>query len=232
MFLSRLEVDVTSRAFRRDYADVHDMHRTVLSAFPALPPELQAREEHGVLWRLDNAGRGYVLYVQSRTHPDWAVLPDGYLRARAQVRCLQPVSDAICAGRSFAFRLVASPTRSIHPDGGVPGHRGRGKRVPVRTPERQLDWLAAQGERHGFRIPGTSHGPDVAPTPSPQLVGRKKAADGGDGRRKITISPVRFDGHLDVVDPEAFTAALHNGIGRAKAYGCGLLTLAPTRATA
>ncbi|MFB9432391.1 type I-E CRISPR-associated protein Cas6/Cse3/CasE [Streptoalloteichus tenebrarius] len=28
------------------------------------------------------------------------------------------------------------------------------------------------------------------------------------------------------MDPEAFSAALRDGIGRAKAYGCGLLSLA------
>nr|WP_246421854.1 type I-E CRISPR-associated protein Cas6/Cse3/CasE [Nocardiopsis mwathae] len=41
--------------------------------------------------------------------------------------------------------------------------------------------------------------------------------------------PVSYDGRLIVTDPAAFTAALKEGIGRAKAYGCGLLSLAPDR---
>ena len=36
-----------------------------------------------------------------------------------------------------------------------------------------------------------------------------------------------FDGSLTVTDPEKLRHALSNGIGRAKGYGCGMLTLAP-----
>ncbi|ANN17253.1 type I-E CRISPR-associated protein Cas6/Cse3/CasE [Amycolatopsis orientalis] len=46
---------------------------------------------------------------------------------------------------------------------------------------------------------------------------------------KITVEPVRYDGHLVITDPAAFSDALVTGIGRAKAYGCGLLSLAPAR---
>jgi CRISPR system Cascade subunit CasE len=35
-----------------------------------------------------------------------------------------------------------------------------------------------------------------------------------------------FEGVLQISDESLFKAALTNGIGRAKAYGCGLLTLA------
>ncbi|MFI7536506.1 type I-E CRISPR-associated protein Cas6/Cse3/CasE [Streptosporangium sp. NPDC049376] len=78
--------------------------------------------------------------------------------------------------------------------------------------------------RHGFVVPVSRQGtPDVVPTPAPRLVGKKQKA------QRIIIDPVRYDGHLVVTDLDAFTAALVNGVGRAKAYGCGLLSLAPAR---
>ena len=38
-----------------------------------------------------------------------------------------------------------------------------------------------------------------------------------------------FEGMLTVTDRDAFVHALTHGIGRAKGYGCGLLTIAPVR---
>jgi CRISPR system Cascade subunit CasE len=40
---------------------------------------------------------------------------------------------------------------------------------------------------------------------------------------------VDFSGELTVVDPVTFGFALQNGIGRAKAFGCGLLLVTPSQ---
>ncbi len=42
----------------------------------------------------------------------------------------------------------------------------------------------------------------------------------------VTLTTVTYDGILQITDADAFRRALTNGIGHAKAYGCGLLTLA------
>ncbi|WP_197319949.1 type I-E CRISPR-associated protein Cas6/Cse3/CasE [Saccharomonospora sp. NB11] len=229
MFLSKLPINSNSRAFRVDCANVHDMHRTVMSAFPKLPSGTAARQEHAILWRLDTTPQGYTLYVQSKRHPDWARLPYGYLRDRALVRCLQPVFAALQPGRRFAFRLLGNPSKAAAEPDSLPP-RGRGRRVPLHDPNEQLAWLIRQGERCGFALLDAGvHGPDVALSALPPLTGYKKARD--TRTRKITITPVRYDGHLTVTDPAALATALQSGIGRGKAYGCGLLSLAPPAAT-
>ena len=43
------------------------------------------------------------------------------------------------------------------------------------------------------------------------------------GRHGIVVSTLDFEGELRVTDPEAFLSALSNGIGPAKAFGCGLM---------
>ncbi|MET9002055.1 type I-E CRISPR-associated protein Cas6/Cse3/CasE [Amycolatopsis sp. NPDC004169] len=212
MFLSKLTINVHSRTFRRDYANVHDMHRTLMSVYPDVPADTPKRQAHGVLWRLDSNRGSYVQYVQSHTRPNWDKLPDGHLNAPAEVRTLQPVLDAITAGRKLAFRFVANPTKC--------DNKTR-QRIPLRQPADQIEWLIRQGQTHGFVIPATAAGPDIAITPTAAITGRKSEPS------KITIEPVRFDGHLIVTDPAAFTDAFSNGIGRAKAYGCGLISLAP-----
>lgn len=221
MFLTKLTINLRSHAFLRDVADVHDMHRTIMSAYPELPPTTTYRSQHGVLWRLDTvASGGLVQYVQSQTAPDWDRLPEGLLLRPAEVRSLQPVFDAIAPGRRFAFRLMANPTRCVRVEDG----KEQRKRVPIRQPAQQIEWLIGKGEQHGFVIPSSRRGaPDVVANPAPRLVGKRREA------RRVTIDPVLYDGHLVVVDAAAFTAAMINGIGRAKAYGCGLLSLAPPR---
>lgn len=221
MFLTKLTVNHRSPAFLRDIADVHDMHRTVMSGYPDSPPIATYRHAHGVLWRVDTLPGGQVIqYVQSHTLPDWTRLPEGMLLRPAEVRPLQPVLDAIKPGRTFSFRLMANPTRCIRADDGT----DRGKRVPLRQAAQHVEWLIRKGEQHGFVIPTSRQGtPDVTARQAPTLVGKRRERHG------ITIEPVRYDGHLIVTDPAAFTAALLTGIGRAKAYGCGLLSLAPAR---
>ncbi|MFD2495077.1 type I-E CRISPR-associated protein Cas6/Cse3/CasE, partial [Amycolatopsis jiangsuensis] len=48
----------------------------------------------------------------------------------------------------------------------------------------------------------------------------------GRGGAQVTISTVTFEGHLQVLDTSVMQRSLTFGIGRAKSYGCGLLTLA------
>ncbi len=43
----------------------------------------------------------------------------------------------------------------------------------------------------------------------------------------VTLVTATYDGICEVTDADALRTALVAGIGRAKGYGCGLLTLAP-----
>lgn len=210
VFLSTLAINVRSREFRRDHANIHDMHRTVMSAFPNITESTPARQAHAVLWRLDSTNDGFVQYVQSRTEPDWGHLPAGHLTSPADVRPLRPMLEAVSPGRTLAFRIVANPTWC---------EAKSRKRLVHREPEQQVEWLVRKGRQHGFVIPEGEAGPDVVPSAIPTLVGRKNAAT------KITVEAVRFEGRLVVVDREAFTEAVVGGIGRAKAYGCGLISV-------
>ncbi|MDT0385955.1 type I-E CRISPR-associated protein Cas6/Cse3/CasE [Streptomyces dubilierae] len=117
----------------------------------------------------------------------------------------------------------------------------RGFRVAHRTAAQQLQWLLDRCERHGFSIfdatatpaaPGlhTEHqdlsaGPAVTVVSRDMLRFRKRP----DGPRR-TLSTATFEGRLRVTDLDTLRASLLGGIGPAKGYGQGLLTLAPLRA--
>ncbi|MFM9969671.1 MAG: type I-E CRISPR-associated protein Cas6/Cse3/CasE [Burkholderiales bacterium] len=71
-------------------------------------------------------------------------------------------------------------------------------------------WLKSRALRLGFEIDDESLAVDAYQ----QHTGQKG---------QMSISTVDFSGELTVVDPAAFGVALKDGIGHAKAFGCGLL---------
>jgi CRISPR system Cascade subunit CasE len=214
MYLSRLLLNARSRQVQREVTDPYQRHRTILSAFP---DQLPAGER--VLHRLEyRAPTGALtLLVQSTGRPDWARLAGyDYLQPAlpldgAENPAVKRVDLRLKSGQLLWFRLVANPTVKKQRD----GHRN-GNRVPLVREERQMEWLRRKGEQHGFRLI------DVAAGIQTHLQGWKRK-----GMPALTLFTVQFDGRLQVTDVEAFMEALQSGIGPAKAFGCGLLSLAP-----
>ena len=50
-----------------------------------------------------------------------------------------------------------------------------------------------------------------------------------EGGRTVTLRTATFEGELTIADMGLFQKTLLCGVGRAKAYGCGLLTIAPIK---
>ncbi len=229
MYLSRLLLDPRSPSVRRDAGNLHAMHRTVMSAFPGLPGEA-ARAAHGVLWRLEpDERRGRLeLLVQSTTIPDWSSVPPGYLREPSpETKSVDTALASLTSGMRLRFRLVANPTRKIDTKSGPDGDRRNGQRVPLRGEEEQLSWLIRKGQAAGFSV-GANPGEavrSVVARPLGDLVGWRKHA--GDEAARITLRGTGFEGVLSVTDGELLRQAVCTGIGPGKAYGFGLLSVAP-----
>jgi len=219
-YLSRLLLNPRSRGVRRDLADCQAMHRTVLSAFPDQPDGVQARAGLGVLYRVetDPHARQTLVLVQSHGEPDWRQLETGYLLL-ANGEMDNPACKAvsiqyavIAAGVHLRFRLQANPTRKIDTKSGADGLKRNGRRVDLHREDEQLTWLARKGEQHGFGVLSVR-------TRTERSVGLRS---GG----RLTFGGVVFDGLLVVRDADSFKAALADGIGSAKAFGFGLLSIA------
>lgn len=252
LYLSRLRLPLRSRDTQRLLGDCHAMHRLVMSGFPEVSAG-PARETLGVLYRVEEHPRAGVadVLVQSASVPDWAAA------SRAiQVegpRPLDPLLARIVAGARFRFRLHANPTRRVHeratqmadtrPEPGRDGAprrqyiedaRWKGKRVELRREEDRLAWLARRGEAAGFRLAAVRLEPagrDVPlaradPAPSRRSGGCSTGQRSTSGDR-LAFGIARFDGVLEVEDAERLRAAIAAGIGPAKAFGCGLLSIAP-----
>jgi CRISPR system Cascade subunit CasE len=85
------------------------------------------------------------------------------------------------------------------------------------------NWLKKQGERLGFILSADDDGLSKVQNSAYIWHGlAQKALKKGE---KSGFSSVDFTGELQITDLEKFQQALFTGIGRAKAFGCGLLMI-------
>jgi len=233
MYLSRLVLNPRSPAVRRDLADCHAMHRTVMSGFLSFQIDGDARAALGVLHRVETDPRSgrVTLLVQSRVEPDWSRLEGGYLTddhgADINPACkrIDLQYQAIGAGKVLAFRLRANPTRKIDTKSGPDGSRRNGRRVELSRETDQIAWLRRKGEQGGFRLLSVrvdSAVANVRVVPGVKAVGSR----GCGGAQRLVFGTTLFEGVLQVEDAERFRRTLECGVGPGKAYGFGLLSVA------
>ncbi len=249
MYLSRLILDPKNRAVRRDMADCQQLHKTVLCAFPDInKPDTGARGKFGVLHRLDVHPRTGIimLLVQSFGKPDWSHLPPGYLLMDSSFEnpACKPVDEQyynLCNGDVLAFRIRANPTKKIGTTSKSDREKGKvksnGRRVPVHGEEAQIEWIKRKASQNGFEVQSVKTSEDVIDA----IALDEGMVHGGNtfkGRQNKTVeglknnlsfASVTYEGRLKIVDKELFIKAIKSGIGSGKAYGFGLLSIAPAR---
>ena len=214
IYLSLLTLNPRSRQVQRDIAAPYEMHRTLLSAFPSgkVGVDRADSEAADVLFRLDDRFDGlFTVLIQSRAAPDWSALNTGYLLEPPKVKQPEP---SLIAGQVLAFRLRANPTKRLSA-----GKQNKGKRIGIYDQEGQLAWLTRKGQQHGFRVLQAQVSRDGK-------IKSERAIKHGDHRHDLELLSVQFDGLLQVTDPESLIQAVETGIGSAKGFGFGLLSLA------
>ncbi|MEU2182415.1 type I-E CRISPR-associated protein Cas6/Cse3/CasE [Streptomyces thermolilacinus] len=215
--LTRIVPNPRSSDARRDARSAVDTHRRLMSLFPQhTGPD--PRVHFGVLYRTDDTPTGPHLLVQSTHQPDLTLLPDTY--GTALTRPLDPLLDALRPGLTIRFRCVASPVRK-------PGATTRAlydlPAVVALSGAAADEWWLRQADKAGLKVLS------IHSTPLDAARGTR-SPDGGQ-KQRINHKRARFDGTAAIIDPDQLRTAITTGIGRGKAYGCGLLTIAPTRTT-
>lgn len=198
--------------FRTPPRDLHDVHQALWRAFHGPSREFLFRAD---VTRAEGATRMKVL-VQARAEAAWEKLGATLEAAEQLHRALR-----LQPGEQLRFFLRANPTasrkgRSEPAFEGVEGEafrEARGRRVALFGEERQRQWLARKAEVAGFNVL------DVR-------LSNSRPWRWADSGRAVHHDGVDFDGILEVRDANRLAAALQQGIGPAKAFGFGLLSLA------
>jgi CRISPR system Cascade subunit CasE len=212
------------------------LHAAILGGFPDLTPTDR------VLWRLETTNpHRPTLLILGKGHPDWTHLVEqaGWPSSDAnQVRVADydPLLEQVVYGREFRFKITANPVQAVRPPTpGPDGRYGRYARVGHRTEAHQRRWFLERTDRWGFTVASAT-----PPLPAPGLQGdlepfdtvrvthrQRHSFSKSDAGKRVVLQTATFEGQLTVTNATALRASLLDGIGPAKAYGCGLLTLAP-----
>lgn len=204
MYLSRVPLDVSRRKTQVAMVSPNKIHGAVEEAFS----EKQDRN----LWRIDTLRDKTYLLILSSAKPDLSGIAAqfGFKDDCGESKEYDGLLKRIEKGSVWHFRLAANPVHSIK------GGEKRGKVVAHISEKYQLEWLAAQAAKKGFRIM-----PDaVNVVESNWRIFAKRNSD-----QKVRLLEAVFEGLLCVEDVDVFRDTLVNGIGREKAYGMGMLTI-------
>lgn len=181
---------------------------------------------HKALWGLfDNSPdqkRDYLFRVEKRQFSSAAVL------LQSDREPMHWGNDAIIliASKLFSpvftidvhlrFYAVCNPVKTISDESGRKNAKGEVKkcRVPLIREDEQINWFTNK-LKDGAKIE------NIEAQKLPPLYFRK-AKEARSGK----IQPVAFRGVIKVVNPDALFNIFRSGIGPAKAFGCGLLSLA------
>ena len=200
MYLSRLLL--TGERFRNPY----EIHRALWSVFSETPD--QARD---FLFRVEhNSIKQTQVIMQSLREPSC----DSQF---SHILASKPFRPNLPENCQFRFLLVANPVKTITDDQGRLNNKGEIKkcRVPLIKDEDQLTWL-----KRRFNKSVIFNALEIEK--QMPLHFRK-------GSKPGKIQPYAFKGILQVKDSSTLETLLQHGIGPAKAFGCGLLSLAPFR---
>jgi len=216
------------------------LHKTISSAFPKIENQellphherKTPRNEFNLLHRLDfnqTSGKA-VLFVQSAVKPDWSFLREDYAE---EIKCkaVHEQYSAIKNGMNLLFRLQANPTKRIGKSDMLAKDKFKEsktrRRVELRTDEEKIKWLKRKGGESGFRLDNVQIKEtveNVASITQGKIKSRRKDSD-----KPMTFGSVVFEGMLQVTDADKLRESLFQGIGTGKAYGFGLLSIAPLK---
>lgn len=228
MYLSRVPLGLTNLDAIAFVSSPYKVHAAVEQAFA--PDAVRESKRGRILWRLDEAPDNKQeawLYVASPDKPDFTQICDQVASAASPAwvtKDYRTVLDRVSEGQLWQFRLKANPVRKVLVD------KGRRERAGVIgtlqghvTEAQQRAWLVNRAEAHGFRIAQTEEGFERLSVSHRRREQFKRQGN------VVTLSTVQYDGVLEVTNADALRHTLGFGMGRARGFGCGLMTVAPIR---
>lgn len=205
MFLSKISLNLNNRNTIEALSSPSKIHGAVENCF------LQPRKRN--LWRVDRLRNEYCILILSEDEPEFSKFNLQFEPYSVATKPYDSLLNRISTGDKWHFRITANPTKSLSNN----DTKKRGKVVAHTTIEYQKKWLTEKSVKNGFTI--TEDTFDVVQSSWKHFYKKNN-------NKPVSILSVTYEGILTISDVESFKTALINGIGRGKAYGMGLLTIA------
>lgn len=221
MYLSRVVLDLWCGRSALVVGDFYAAHAFIASA-------CRGNGESRVLFRVEQEGTGVWLLVQSDDAPDWETAAQAHnvCLQRTDVKLFDPV-QLVSGMLNTRFRLRANPVRTVKDiehgrlaatREGKP-QRMKNVRVPLQREDEQREWLTKKLSHAGIEVQTVrvhDEGPRFKGGPATRY-----------GKNALRIYSVRFDGTGRIVNTDRTVSAIVNGVGPAKGFGFGLLSVMP-----
>ncbi|MFU8787821.1 MAG: type I-E CRISPR-associated protein Cas6/Cse3/CasE [Methylobacter sp.] len=181
--------------------DAYSLHRVVYSLFADVrsATEKQASVPSGILYA-DKGGdfHGRKILLLSNRQPN---LPEhGKLE-------MKKIADSFLEYDHYRFEVVVNPTMRENVSRKI---------VALRKREEIAAWFIEKAPRWGFEV-----------SPTHLEVRETQVARFEKDGQTVTQGQAKLIGRLKVLDKEKFVQSFKSGIGRGRAFGCGLLQIVP-----
>lgn len=185
--------------------DPYSLHRVVYSLFQDVRSETekQSHIQSGIVYA-DQGGDFHsrkVLIVSDRK-------PMLQVEGQYGEVISKPIAETFLSYPNYRFKVQVNPVRT---------DKKSGKRVAVKGRIDIANWFIQRAKSWGFEV-----------DPATLQVDTIDVLQFNDKKgRKITIGKAHIQGQLSVTDPLQFHNSFKNGIGKGRAFGCGLLQVVP-----
>lgn len=186
--------------------DIYGLHKAVYSLFP----DVRSVEE-----KQGSTPSGFIYADQGGDYKSRKIL---LLSDRQPIAKIQgeygevqskPISAEFLQYDTYRFKVTVNPTRR---------DSASRKLVPVKGREAIAEWFTERAEQSwGFKVV-----PSQLQVDSTDVLQFKDKE-----QRSITLAQAKIQGVLQVADRKNFIQSFSQGIGRGRAFGCGLLQIAP-----
>jgi len=186
--------------------DVYSLHRVAYSLFEDVRDSEQksAHVPSGILWA-DKGGDAFerrVLMLSDR-------LPAQHAQEQYGVVETKVIAPSFMDYSRYRFSVVVNPTRR---------DSASRKLIPVKGRDAVAQWFSDRApDSWGFSVDKNTL--DVGAVDVIQFSDKNQ--------RSVTLMQAHVDGMLTVTDREHFKQSFTQGIGRGRAFGCGLLQIVP-----
>ncbi|WP_058914445.1 type I-E CRISPR-associated protein Cas6/Cse3/CasE [Entomohabitans teleogrylli] len=200
-YISVLRLDV-SACRQLNITDGYSLHRVVYGLFDDIRSDEQKQSSviSGIQW-VDKGGdaRGRRVLILSNRPPKEPNV--GELETRT-------LPEGFLSSHHYRFTVCLNPTRR---------DRGTHKLIPILGRDAIGAWFCQRASGWGFHVDPLQVQVDAI---------KVMRFDAG-AQKNVTLQQATLSGRLTVVDLRLFKRSFMSGIGRGRAFGCGLLQIVP-----
>lgn len=201
MYLSKITLHPSRAATRILLGSRHKIHATLMQCFSE--EELRNHQSR-ILWRQENDGRDPIILIQSPTPPDFTHVIETYTRPTSPTATITKpygtVLESLTEGQKIKWKIELNPTINKN-----------GKRIPI-YPAQTEEWTTNKLSPHGLSIQ------QLTTTPAQNITFIRN-------HRRITLASTIAIGTATITNPTELRNAITTGIGKAKGYGFGMLSI-------